>query len=130
LLFGYAALLVAESSGWLRSVNLFLVLLCVITGIGFIVNGVILAYILRAFRDPRRPRVDRSLLLFLAFMATGLALVFVAAGLSVSKISPGAFESLFRVAGVMFSAALLSEVTGIVLAVVRVLQVRPHSEGR
>ena len=63
-------------------------------------------------------------------MAAGFAFVFVGAGLSVSKISLGAFESLFKVAGVMFSAALLSEVTGIVLAVVLVLQVRPHSEGR
>lgn len=127
MLFGYSALLVAESSGWLGGVNFFLVPLCVITGIGFIVNGVILTYALRAYRDPRRPTIDRSLLLFLAFMTGGFALIFVSDALLVSRISLAEYGSLLRVAGVMFLAALLTELTGIVLAVVPVLQDRPRS---
>ena len=123
---GYAALLVALSSGWLGSLNLYLQLLCAVTGIGFIVNGVILTYSLHTFKDPRRPTIDKSLLAFTAFMAGGLALIFVADGLLVSHISPD-YGPLLRVAGVMFSAALLSELTGIALAVVRVLPVTPRS---
>ena len=127
ILSGYAALQVAWSSGWLgNNLNLFLGLLCAVTGIGFIVNGVILAYSLHTFRDPGRPTIDKSLLPFTAFMAGGLALIFVADGLLVSDISLD-YGPPLRVAGVMFSAALLSEFTGIALAVVRVLRVTPRS---
>ena len=65
-----------------ESNNPVLLSLCAITGIGLIGNGVILAYILRQFSDRRR-RIGTPLLLFLVFMASGLALVFTASALTV-----------------------------------------------
>lgn len=94
--------------------------LCAITGIGLIGNGVFLAYILRQFSDRRR-RIGTPLLLFLVFMASGLALVFTASVLTfLSRITPSGSNSLIWVAGLMFLAALLAELTGIGLAVARV----------
>ena len=85
-------------------------------GIAFIANAVILTYILRRFRDNHRRTTDRSLLAFLVFMIGGFALY----SISGSVASP----SLLRAAGVMFSAALLADLTGIVLAFIRVVQAR------
>ena len=126
---GYFALLTARSSSWLSD-NRFLLLISVVTGIGFIGNGVILTYILRPSNGPPRRTVDTPLLVFLVFMTVGLVLVCVAFVLaSLSRITPTGYQSLLSVAGVMFLAALLSELTGIVRAVVRSLQDMPRSEG-
>ena len=68
--------------------------------------------------------------MFLVFMTVGLVLVCVAFVLaSLSRITPAGSRSLLSVAGVMFLAALLSELTGIVRAVVRGLRDMPRSEG-
>jgi tetratricopeptide (TPR) repeat protein len=126
---GYFALLTAWSSSWLSD-NRFILLTSVVTGVGFIGNGVILAYILRPFNRPPRRTVDAPLLVFLVFMTVGLVPVCVAFALSsLSRITSAGSRSLLWVAGVMFLAALLSELTGIVLAVVRGLQDTPRSEG-
>ena len=85
-------------------------------GIAFIANAVILTYILRRSRDNHRRTTDRSLLTFLVFMVGGFALY----SISGSVASP----SLVRAAGVLFSAALLADLTGIVLAFIRVVQAR------
>ena len=118
---GYAVFMLEAGShhNW-GNVSLSLLLLCAVTGIGFIGNGVILTYILHPLRDRRRRAIDTPLLVFLVFMAGGLALF--------SIISALANLHLHWVPGVMFSAALLAELTGIVLAFVRVLQAR-GSEG-
>jgi tetratricopeptide (TPR) repeat protein len=126
---GYFALLTAQSSHWLSD-NRFLLLISVVTGVGFIGNGVILAYIVRPFNRPPRRTVDAPLLVFLVFMTVGLVLVCVASALtSLSRITLAGFQSLLWVAGVVFLAALLSELTGIVLVVVRGLQDTPRTEG-
>jgi hypothetical protein len=106
----------------LGNYNSVLLTVCAITGIGLIGNGVILAYILRQFSGRRR-RIGTPLLLFLVFMASGLALVFIASALTfLSRITPSGNNSLIWVAGLMFLAALLAELTGIGLAVARVFQ--------
>ena len=112
---GYAVFVLEAAShhNWGND-SLFLLLLCAVTGIGFIGNGVILTYILRPFRDGRGRTIDTALLVFLAFMTGGLAFF--------SIISALANLHLHWVPGVMFSAALLAELSGIVLAFVRVLQ--------
>jgi tetratricopeptide (TPR) repeat protein len=126
---GYFALLTAQSSPWLSD-NRFFLLISVVTGVGFIGNGVILTYILRPFNRPPRRTVDAPLLVFLVFTTVGLVFVCVASVLtSLSRITLAGFHSLLWVAGVVFLAALLSELTGIVLAVVRGLQDMPRSEG-
>jgi hypothetical protein len=105
------------------STNSMILFLCAITGIGLIGNGVILAYILRQFSG-RRNRIGTPLLLLLVFMASGLALVFTASVLTFlsRSITPSGNNSLIWVAGLMFLAALLAELTGIGLAVARVFQ--------
>ena len=116
---GYAVFaLEAVSHRYWGNVNLFLLFLCAVTGIGFIGNGVILIYITRVLRDRRRRGIDTPLLVFLVFMAGGLALF--------SIISALANLHLHWVPGVMFSAALLAELTGIVLAFVRVVRTDPR----
>ena len=114
---GYAVFsLEVFSHHWVQNVNLFL---CAVAGIGFIGNGVILIYVIRPFRDGRGRAIDTPLLVFLVFMAGGLALLSI-----ISALDNGHLLWLGRVAGVMFSAALLAELTGIVLEFVRVLQAR------
>jgi tetratricopeptide (TPR) repeat protein len=111
---GYAVFwLEAVSHGWLVNDN-FLPFLCAVAGIGFVGNGVILIYIIRPFQDHRRRTIDTPLLVFLIFIAGGLALL--------SILSALVNVSLLWVLGVMFFAALLAELTGIVLAFVRVVQ--------
>lgn len=138
---GVSALAVGVNSAWLSSYAVFSILvfshywvpnnvslfLCVVTGIGLIANGVILTYILLPLRDHRRCAIDTPLLVFLVFMAGGLALY--STSLIIFILANGHLLWLGRVAGVMFCAALLAELTGIVLAFVRVAQTRPGSEG-
>ena len=111
---GYAVLLV-DAAKYYPGGNFNLILSAVI-GAGFIGNGVILIYILRPLRDRRRRAIDTPLLVFLVFMTGGLGLF--------SVISALANRHLVWVAGVMFSAAFLAELTGIVLALVRIVQTR------
>jgi tetratricopeptide (TPR) repeat protein len=92
--------------------NVFLLLLRVITGVGFIANVIFLVYIFRPFRERRRHIIDTPLLVYLIFMTGGLA-VFSIGSVLINR-------SVFRVAGVMFSAALLAELTGIVIAFIRI----------
>jgi hypothetical protein len=63
-------------------------------------------------------------------MTVGLVLVCVATALTpLSRITPAGSRSLLWVAGIMFLAAFLSGLAGIVLAVVRGLHDTPRSEG-
>lgn len=115
---GYAVLVLeAESHPW-GNANLFL---SAVAGVGFIGNGVILTSILRPLRDRGRRAIDPPLLVFLVFMTSGLGIF--------SIISALVSRHLIWVAGVMFSAALLAELTGIMLAFVGVVQTKPGSEG-
>jgi len=111
---GYAVLLV-DAAKYHPEGN-FNLIVSAVTGAGFIGNGMILIYILRPLRDRRRRAIDTPLLVFLVFMAGGLGLL--------SIISALANGHLVWVAGVMFSAAFLAELTGIVLALVRIVQTR------
>jgi len=125
LLSGYAVLVMAERYQWLGSTNQFLLLLCAVTGIGVIANGVILVCMLRSFPNRRGRMIDKPLLVFLVFMASGLALLFTASALTfLSRITPAGYRSLIWVAGLTFLAALLAELTGIGIAVARVFQTR------
>jgi len=123
LLSGYAVLQVAGGTGWLGSLNLVVLLLCAVTGIGVLANGMILVYVLRSFRNRRGKIIGKPLLLFLLFMTGGFVLVFVASALwLLSRITPDGSRSLVWAAGLMFSAALVAELTGSVLAVARGFQ--------
>jgi tetratricopeptide (TPR) repeat protein len=126
---GYAFTWGAELSSNRTVANTYILLLCVITGIGIIGNG-IFTYILRPSKDQNKRMVDTSLLAFLVLMACGLALVFAVSLLAITRpISLTSVEFLVKVAGVMFAAAFLAELTGIVLAFTRVLQNRAHPQG-
>ena len=127
-----AILFTARSYQWLANdSNLFILLLCVVTGISVISNGVLVIYVLRQFQNHRRWIIDIPLLAFLVFIAVGLALIFLAGGLTLtSRISPAGYQALLRAAGFMFWAALLAELTGIVVAFVRVAEARRAVPGR
>ena len=77
----------------------------------------LLIYILHPLRDRPRRIIDIPLLVFLVFMADGLALYAISAALV--NLHP------LQVVGVMFSAALLADLTGIVLAIVRLVRTKP-----
>jgi hypothetical protein len=65
------------------------------------------------------------LLVFLVFIAVGLALILLDSGLFfTSRISPAGYDALLWAAGFMFWAALLAELIGIALAFVRVVETR------
>jgi hypothetical protein len=116
-LFGYAVYpLVIASQPSLGNYNATLLFLRLITSIGFVANGVILAHIFRPPWDRRRRIIDTLPLVYLIFMTGGLA-VFSVGSMLVN-------QDLLRVAGVMFSAALLAELTGIVIAFIRIQQTR------
>jgi hypothetical protein len=124
---GYAVLTWEVEFNHRANASLYLLLLCVITGIGIIGNG-IFTYILRPSKDQHKRMVDTSLLVFLVFTACGLAFVFTVSLLAITNpISLTGAEFLFKVAGVMFAAAFLAELTGIVLAFTRVLQSRART---
>ena len=130
---GISAVAVGINSVWLSgywltlslsrllSTNGFLLIVCAVTIIGFIGNGIILTYTLRPF-SLRTRTIDTSLLVFLVFMASGLALLFIYSGLPLTHRTLPYYWLLARVAGITFAAALLAELTGIVLAVVQGLQ--------
>jgi tetratricopeptide (TPR) repeat protein len=109
--------------------NIYILLLCLITGIGIVGNGIFI-YRLRLSKDQHKQMVDPSLLVFLAFMSCGLAFVFTVSLLALTRpISVTGVKFLFNVAGIMFAAAFLAELTGIVLAFIRVLQSRARPQG-
>ena len=127
---GVSAVTVGVNSAWLSgyavfelealsnnllvtNLDLFFVLASIIAGIGFIGNGLVVAHVLRSFQDRRR-QIGTPLLVFLIFMAGGLAFLSISTGL--------VNQNLLWVAGVMFSAALLAELTGIVIASTRILR--------
>jgi tetratricopeptide (TPR) repeat protein len=112
---GYAIFwLEAVSQHLLTNVNDLLLFVAVIAGIGFIANGILLIYIFRS-RALRRRIIDAALLVFLIFMASGLAVLSVSSALISGPLLPW----LERAAGVMFLGALLTELTGIVFAFIR-----------
>jgi hypothetical protein len=80
-------------------------------GIGFIVNGLILTYIISPIPNRRKDRIHKPLLVFLIFMTVGLAVL--------SILSAIANTTLLWVPGVMFLVALLADLTGIVLTFMR-----------
>jgi tetratricopeptide (TPR) repeat protein len=130
---GISAAAVGVNSAWLAgywltvsffsqlSTNGFLLLICAVTAIGFIGNGIVLAYTLSPF-SRRRGTVDTSSLVFLVLMAGGFALLSIRSGITLASRTLPHFWLLATVAGVAFAAALLAELTGIVLPVVRGLQ--------
>jgi len=130
---GISAVTVGVNSAWLfgywltvsfssqLSTNGFLLLICTVTVIGFIGNGIILTYTLSPFSGRRRT-IGASLLWFLVLTAGGLLLLFLDSGILLASRTLPHFWLLARVTGVTFAAALLAELTGIVLAVVRALQ--------
>lgn len=122
----YAILLTARSYQWLENDSrLFILVLCLVTGISVIGNGVLWVYILRQFQNHRRWVIDIPLLVFLVFMIVGLAFITLASGLAFTfRISPAGYQALLRAAGFMFWVALLAELAGIVLAFVRVAEAR------
>jgi hypothetical protein len=116
-LFCYAVYpLVIASQPSLGNYNASLLFLRLITSIGFVANGVILAHIFRPLWDRRRRILDKLPLVYLIFMTGGLA------GFSVGSMLVN--RSLVRVAGVIFSAALLAALAGIVIAFIRIRQTR------
>jgi hypothetical protein len=122
---GYAVFLLASiSQQLLYNLNLFLQLASAVTGIGFIVNGLILIYAFRRLRALHEYVIDKPLLFFVIFMASGLAVLSASSALVTGPLRLG----LARVAGIMLLAALLAELTGIVLAFVRATQGTPRSE--
>jgi tetratricopeptide (TPR) repeat protein len=126
---GYAVLTWEVEFNHRANISLYLLLLCVITGIGIIGNG-IFTYILSLSKDQHKRIVDTSLLVFLVLMACGLGFVFIVSLLAITRpISGTAVEFLFKAAGAMFAAAFLAELTGIVLAFTRVLQSRARPQG-
>jgi hypothetical protein len=95
--------------------------LYVIAGVGFICDASILAYILVPFpRRWKRP-IDTRLLVFLIFMTAGLGFLAIFSYLGNAH--------LLWLPGIMFVAALLAELAGIVLTFLRVTQDRPRPEG-
>jgi hypothetical protein len=124
---GYAVFLLAAISHNLLTpdnINLFVQLVSAVTGIGFIVNGLVLIYAFRRSRALHEDVIDRPMLFFVIFMASALAVLSVSSALITGPLQVG----LARVAGIMLLAALLAELTGIVLAFVRATQGTPRSE--
>jgi len=123
---GYAVFLLASISQQLLlyNLNLFLQLASAVTGIGFIVNGLILIYAFRRSRALHEYVIDKPLLFFVIFMASGLVVLSASSALVTGPLRLGPV----RVAGIMLLAALLAELTGIVLAFVRATQGTPRSE--
>jgi CHAT domain len=85
--------------------------------IGLIINVLLLIYAFRLFAD-HRFTINTSMLLFLVFMTAGFVSFVVSAWLPAL--------SLLWLSGTFFSAALLSILAGIVLAVTRARQARPR----
>jgi tetratricopeptide (TPR) repeat protein len=119
----YAILLVANIYQWLgNDIHLLILLICAVSGIGVIGNGALVIYTLRQFQNLRRWVIDISLLAFLVFVAVGLALISLTSALELT--SPGDFSGLFHAASILFWAALLAVLIGIVVAFVRVIEAR------
>jgi TIR domain len=124
---GYAGFLLVATSHHLLTpdnLNLFFQLFSAVTGIGFIVNGLILIFAFRRSRALHKYVIDTPLLLFVIFMTSALAVLSVSSALINGPLLVG----LARVAGIMLLAALLAELTGTVLAFVRATQGTPRSE--
>ena len=130
---GASAVAVGINSVWLSSYAIFVLeavsnhqiinlraFLYALGGIGFIVNGLILTYIISPFPNRRKDRIYKPLLVFLIFMTVGLA--------ALSILSAIANTALLPVPGVMFLVALLADLTGIVLTFMRA-QDSPRSGG-
>jgi tetratricopeptide (TPR) repeat protein len=130
---GASAVAVGINSVWLSSYAIFVLeavsnhqiltlpaFLYVLGGIGFIVNGLILTYIISPFPNRRKDRISKPLLVFLILMTVGLAVL--------SILSAIANTALLWVPGVMFLVALLADLTGIVLTFMRA-QDSPRSGG-
>jgi tetratricopeptide (TPR) repeat protein len=123
---GVSAVAISVNSAWLAGYAVFVLwahthlwadtnlFFCAVTGIGFMSNGVILIYILRRLRDRRKPAIEIPLLVFLISMAGGLAFYSIASALI--------NRDLLKVAGAWFWVALLTVLTGLVLAFVRIAQ--------
>jgi hypothetical protein len=125
---GVSAVAIGVNSAWLAGYAVFLIefgywadvhhwldttlFTCAVAGIGIIGNGMVLIYIFRRFQYRRKITIDKSLIMFLIFTTAGLAFFSIAVGL--------ASTHLLWTAGAMFWAALLAELTGIVLAFIRV----------
>ena len=121
---GASAVAVGINSVWLSSYAIFVLdavsnhqiinlraFLYALGGIGFIVNGLILTYIISPFPNRHKDRIYKPLLVFLIFMTVGLA--------ALSILSATANTALLPVPGVMFLVALLANLTGIVLTFMR-----------
>jgi len=111
---GYAVFLIgfahwADVHRWLDTA----LLICAVAVIGIIGNVMVLTYIFRQFRYRRQITIDKSLIIFLVFTTAGMAFLSIATGL--------ASTHLLWTAGAMFWAALLADLTGIVLAFIRVV---------
>lgn len=118
---GYAVFWLLEvNNNPLTNLNL-LASLYVVAGVGFICDALILAYILLPFPRRWKRTIDTPLLVFLIFMTAGLAFIAI--------FSYFGNPHLLWVPGVMFVAALLAELAGIVLAFLRVTEDRPRPEG-
>jgi tetratricopeptide (TPR) repeat protein len=131
---GASAVAVGINSVWLSSyaifvleavsnhqiINLLRAFLYALGGIGFIINSLILTYIINPFPNRRKDRIYKPLLVFLIFMTVGLA--------ALSILSAIGNSTLISVPGVVFLAALLADLTGIVLTFMRA-QDSPRSGG-
>jgi hypothetical protein len=73
----------------------------------------------------RRRTIHATLIVFMVFMASGLALLSLPPILLLSGMYT--YKPLVSLAGGMFAAALLAELTAIVLAYTRAGQARPGS---
>ena len=115
---GYAIFVLAAGSNhqW-QALRLFVYALA---GIAFIVNSLILVYVISPFPDRRKQRIHKPLLVFLIFMTVGLAIL--------SILSAIGNSGLLSLSGVMFLVALLADLTGIVLTFMRA-QDSPRSGG-
>jgi hypothetical protein len=133
---GVSAVAVGVNSAWLSGYAVFaletiynstfatadfIASLYAIAGIGFICDALILAYILLPFPRGWKRTIDTRLLVFLIFMTAGLGFLAIVSYLG--------NDHLLWLPGVMFVAALLAELAGIVLAFLRVTQDRPRPEG-
>jgi hypothetical protein len=96
--------------------------LYVVAGVGFVCDALILAYIILPFPRRWKRTIDTPLLVFLIFMSAGLGFLAIFSYLG----NP----HLLWLPGVMFVAALLAELAGIVLTFLRVTQERPGPEAR
>jgi hypothetical protein len=115
---GYAIfVLAAGSNHQLQTLRLFVYALA---GIAFIVNSLMLIYVISPLPNRRKQRINKPLLVFLIFMTVGLAVL--------SILSAIANTALLPVPGVMFLVALLADLTGIVLTFMRA-QDSPRSGG-